>query len=285
MGLKDCLMGWVLSVATCLGAFDAAAAVAPQGISHEGRLFDSQGKPAAGVLKMTFTLYDAQVGGAARWSETVDVRFVDGNYAVRLGEVRPIDAGLLDGSLRWLALAFGEGPQIPGRLAIACDPVVFAGPQEVVEPGTYDQEEAEVRRPPGVVLAAEYAQAAIGPLPAARGVGFLGATVRMTVAPERAVLVSAKAVVGTKVRTGAGSLHLTVCARRAGGERLFDSSDGRLSGLRVGANGRQQFAVRSRFVDLAPGEYEFGLCGWVADTTSEWNDNDTAGVSVLLMTR
>ena len=77
---------------TLLAAASASAAV-PQKITHQGRLYDSAGVPVDDTLPVTFRLYNG--AGAEVWSETHQIAYTDGYYAVELGTLTPLDLGLL----------------------------------------------------------------------------------------------------------------------------------------------------------------------------------------------
>src|SRR5215207_6964050 len=104
----------IAATSVALAAATAAAAV-PSTITHQGRLYTSDGKPVAAALKVTFTLYDsAEAGAGAVWSETVDVQFDDGYFSVELGAFKPFDSSVFDGSARYLGIQIeGDSELVP----------------------------------------------------------------------------------------------------------------------------------------------------------------------------
>ncbi len=86
-----------------------ALAVTPAMAVH-GRLLTAAGGPVAdGPYSLTFSLYVAQVGGQAIWSETVaKLPVVGGVFQHALGTVKPLSPALLGtGKGAWLALRVG----------------------------------------------------------------------------------------------------------------------------------------------------------------------------------
>lgn len=309
------VLQWVIGAAVAAATWSSgvevrAAEAVPQVIVHEGQLVDAKGEPIVGVARTTFKLYDAPVGGRPIWSETVDVEFDDGYFSVWLGEATPLDESLLDGRPRWLGVAVGRGPEQPARAAVAstahpmfADEVPVDDPQasrvptvadaDEAAPGVADADEPEpgeglravdrAERPAGVVLDAAHADAVLGPLASAAEYAFIGASLHLDVEPGQVVHVSARAGLGSTAPGGAEGLELSICTRQAGTSRLLDNPGDRLHDLRVAANGRATFVVKTRFVGLAAGDHEFGLCGRIR-AGSRWNDNDTSRVAVLVTT-
>lgn len=86
----------------------------PRLIKFSGVVMESVGKPAAGAVALTFTLYNAQEEGAALWRETQSAQLdSQGHYTVLLGAESaaglPLDL-FASGSALWL----GVQPQLPG---------------------------------------------------------------------------------------------------------------------------------------------------------------------------
>jgi hypothetical protein len=80
--------------------------VVPPVIQFSGNLEDAMGKALSGVVGVTFTIYDAQQGGAALWTETQMVTANEsGRYTVRLGsESSGISELLISGKSGWLGI-------------------------------------------------------------------------------------------------------------------------------------------------------------------------------------
>src|SRR5690554_4743306 len=92
-------------LASLLAASPALAV--PLQLAHQGRLLDTvTGAPLDGDREVTVTLYDAPAGGAAVWSESMDLAFTDGYFAVILGAdaANPLDVADLAEPL-YLAMA------------------------------------------------------------------------------------------------------------------------------------------------------------------------------------
>lgn len=278
--LKQWFVGSAVAMTTWSASFTAAATetTAPT-LAHTGRMFDAQGDPLVELSTVTFAIYDAQTGGKALWSEAVEVDFDDGHFSVRLGETKPLAPALLDGKTRWLAMAVPGAPRT-ARAAITTTPAAPEAPRS--EQPVNKHAESTPARPSGVVLAAAHVDAELGSLPTTSDYRFLGGTLRMSVEQARQILVSATAGLGSTAQTGAAHLHLSVCARAVGDTRLIDNRGDRLDNLTVAANSQQSFAVRSRFAGLPPGDYDFGLCGYVDADTHHWNNNSTSRVAVLV---
>jgi hypothetical protein len=93
-----------------------ANAVVPQLVNSSGGLSDTNGKPLAGTVGVTFSLYKDQQGGAPLWVETQNVQLdKSGHYSVMLGSTS--SAGLpadifVAGEARWLGVqAQGQAEQ------------------------------------------------------------------------------------------------------------------------------------------------------------------------------
>jgi hypothetical protein len=98
---------------------DQVASPAGVTIPYPGRLADPAGQPVAdGEYDFTFTLYDAETGGNALWSETQKgVAVQAGSFATVLGQVNSIPADLAKGQ-GWLAVAV-RGPGEAGFTSLS----------------------------------------------------------------------------------------------------------------------------------------------------------------------
>ena len=86
----------------------------PHLISYQGRLTDSGGAPLTGSHNITFTLYDAEVGGTALWTEThsgVSLNS-EGLYNVMLGSTTHFPSTLTFEQQYWLAISVDGGAEI-----------------------------------------------------------------------------------------------------------------------------------------------------------------------------
>ena len=64
----------------------SADSVVPSMVKFTGSLSDTEGKPLAGTVGVTFLLYKEQTGGAPLWLETQNVQpDKNGHYSVMLG--------------------------------------------------------------------------------------------------------------------------------------------------------------------------------------------------------
>ena len=90
-------------------------AAVPNVVSFQGRLAGSGGDAVNGTLSITFSLYDAETGGTALWSETQSsVEINDGLFQVALGSITTLPNNLFDGSERWLGInVAGDGEMTP----------------------------------------------------------------------------------------------------------------------------------------------------------------------------
>ena len=98
----------------CCTAVTAAAV--PRLVNFSGTLTGASGQPLAGVVGVTFSLYDAQEGGAPVWMETQNVQTSsDGRYSVLLGATRNegIPAETFASGQRWLGVAVAGEPERP----------------------------------------------------------------------------------------------------------------------------------------------------------------------------
>ncbi len=96
------------------GSINTLGAI-PQQISYQGHLFDADGLPLNGTYPFTFSLFDADTGGTALWTETqASIPIQEGVFNVSLGEINPIDLDFA-GSL-WLEVTIGDetlSPRMP----------------------------------------------------------------------------------------------------------------------------------------------------------------------------
>jgi hypothetical protein len=104
--LRRLVLIGVLLVAAVLPA--VAAAEVPLKLGYEGRLLRSDGTPETGAVDLVFSLYSAETGGEARWTETQRLGLSDGFYATYLGLVTPLYTSLFDGSDLYLEVALNS---------------------------------------------------------------------------------------------------------------------------------------------------------------------------------
>lgn len=110
------------ALAASLLAAPLAAAV-PTTITHQGRLFDPGGKPVTSTLAVVFTVYDGPGAGAnVLWTETHGIGFEEGYFSVELGADKPFEAGVFDGSVRYLGIQVGSDEEMTPRAAVRSVP-------------------------------------------------------------------------------------------------------------------------------------------------------------------
>jgi hypothetical protein len=110
----------VLAAVTALCA--SAAAAVPITITHQGRLFDTEGQPIDDTLDVVFAFYDAPDATVPVWSEVHTIRFDQGYFSVELGEAAPVDKPVFDGTARYLGITVGDDPEMLPRAKIASVP-------------------------------------------------------------------------------------------------------------------------------------------------------------------
>jgi len=115
------VLGPIAFLGTILAAQDAAAVVPPT-ITHQGRLFDSDGAPVTDTLEVVFTIYDSPAGGSAVWTETLMVAFDEGYYSVELGEDTLFDSTVIDGSTRYMGVSVNGDEEMSPRGTVGSVP-------------------------------------------------------------------------------------------------------------------------------------------------------------------
>ena len=104
----------LLSALLAVGS--SAYAAAPELINFQGRVSDAAGVPLSGQYGVTFSVYDAQLGGNLLWSEhrgAVDVN--RGLFSVPLGELAAqAPSTVFTGGDQWLEVQLdGDTPMVP----------------------------------------------------------------------------------------------------------------------------------------------------------------------------
>ena len=98
---------------------EASAAYVPEQINYQGRITNTGGFPFNGTYNLTFTIYDAPVGGANLWSETHNgVAVANGLFSIILGTTTPITTSTLSTDSRWLGITLLPGPEMTPRTKI-----------------------------------------------------------------------------------------------------------------------------------------------------------------------
>jgi microcystin-dependent protein len=99
---------------------NGAWARVPNQIGYQGRLSRIDGSPVAGIVAMTFSIYDSGVSGALLGCDAANVALTDGFYALFLGGAggcaggKPaIDMSAFSGKDLWLEVAVEDVPLAP----------------------------------------------------------------------------------------------------------------------------------------------------------------------------
>jgi archaellum component FlaG (FlaF/FlaG flagellin family) len=99
-----------------------AAAVVPGTITHQGRLFDTEGTPISDTLDVTFTIYDYPNGGSVLWTETHTLAFDEGYYSVQLGSDTPFSPSVINGSTRYIGVRVSGDAEMAPRGVVGSVP-------------------------------------------------------------------------------------------------------------------------------------------------------------------
>jgi hypothetical protein len=97
--------------------------VVPPLVKFSGKAVDEQGKPASGIVGLTFAIYNAQQDGSPLWMETQNVTpDVKGNYSVELGSTQtdglPLEL-FSSGEARWVGVRVNVGEEQPRVLLLS----------------------------------------------------------------------------------------------------------------------------------------------------------------------
>ncbi len=87
----------------------------PQMVNYQGKLTDPDGVAYEGILTVTFTIYDAETGGTALWTENQDVEITRGLFDVQLGTFSPLTEEVFTGE-RYLEISVGAESLSPRQL-------------------------------------------------------------------------------------------------------------------------------------------------------------------------
>ena len=114
------LRGLVSIAALSLGLMLAApAAAVPQTLTHQGRLYDSNGAPVTATLDVVFALYDSPGAPTAVWDETHTISFEDGYFSVSLGADLPLSEDVLKAPDLYLGITVGQEAEMTPRVLVA----------------------------------------------------------------------------------------------------------------------------------------------------------------------
>lgn len=92
-------------------------AAVPRLINFQGVVKDSAGNtPLVDQLGITFTIYDAPLGGTALWTESHSVTMVSGGlFNVLLGEFNPIPDSVFADTVRYIGIQVESDPEMSPR--------------------------------------------------------------------------------------------------------------------------------------------------------------------------
>lgn len=111
-----------LSAAAAVSLVHPASAGVPVTLTQQGRLFDSSGAPLSSTIDIQFALYDLPAANTPIWVETHSVTFEDGYFSVILGDTKPIDSAVLNGSTRYLGVTVGNDAEMTPRSTVGSVP-------------------------------------------------------------------------------------------------------------------------------------------------------------------
>jgi hypothetical protein len=115
-----------------------SVAAAPFTLTNQGYLSDASGSGLSGTHDLTFALYDDDAAtNTALWTETVAFEFVDGVYAVTLGNTQAINEDVLEQYPLFLGMSVDGASEMTPRLALASVPyAILAETSSNVDGGT-----------------------------------------------------------------------------------------------------------------------------------------------------
>jgi hypothetical protein len=106
-----CMMS-ALVLSTLISAESSGGA--PELVPVQGVLTDAAGVAVTGPVTVKFTLYDAQVGGAALWTEDQTISPDNGFFSAYLGDVNNLDLQLFNNNMVvWLGVKVGDSDELP----------------------------------------------------------------------------------------------------------------------------------------------------------------------------
>lgn len=118
---KHWWLGAVCAVALCGAAPSAFATRAS--LASSGFVVDSAGTPLTGTQTMSFSLYAADTGGTALWTEAQTVTFTSGVYSVMLGKSTALPDDLTDSNeALYLGVTVGSDSEMTPRVEYALTP-------------------------------------------------------------------------------------------------------------------------------------------------------------------
>ena len=127
--VKNLLLGCtlILLISVAMKAQNTVASpantVVPRLVNFSGTAINDRGRPVAGTIGVTFSIYNTQQGGVPLWMETQNVQAdANGHYSVQLGtttsEGLPLDL-FASGEARWLGVRVNGGEEQPRVLLLS----------------------------------------------------------------------------------------------------------------------------------------------------------------------
>jgi hypothetical protein len=118
------------------------------------------------------------------------------------------------------------------------------------------------------------------PIAPTNTLAFLGPTVNVTVASGQKVVVIANQALGASA-TPANGLRLWICSR--GDDGMMNGWGWGIYDLTCPANNRQMYGMSASIQGLPAGTHAVGLCGLVAGTAANWNNNEYGYVTAMVL--
>ncbi|MBK5275674.1 MAG: tail fiber protein [Desulfuromonadales bacterium] len=100
------------------------AAGVPTILSYQGFLTDSSSQPITGQKTITINLYSVPSGGTFFWSETQTVNVRNGNFAVALGNINPLNPTQFSSNV-YVGLTLGSDSEMTPRQTLVSVPFAF----------------------------------------------------------------------------------------------------------------------------------------------------------------
>jgi len=99
----------------------------PHQMNLQGVLVDTSGAAMKNdTVSVTFTIYDAALGGSAKWTETDTVATDEaGVFSIVLGGSLPIPDSVFSDTLRWLGIQVEAEPELTPRTQLVSAPYSF----------------------------------------------------------------------------------------------------------------------------------------------------------------
>src|SRR5579859_7445416 len=129
-----CAVCLLLNTNPAMQAQSAATTTVPRLVRFAGTAKDLNGNPLAGVVGITFSLYEEQSDGAPLWLETQNVQpDANGHYTVLLGATKPdgLPPELFTSEqARWVAVQISGQAEQPRVLLVSAPYALKAGDAE-----------------------------------------------------------------------------------------------------------------------------------------------------------